>query len=200
MIPSNKEIVSKGVTRHNLGNPPGKVGSYGDSVIWESLLEKIPEGEDFYFVGSDNHFKSKPDKNDFSPYLKKEWEEKKKSKIIIYERLGEYTKDKIPEIKTSDNIIEEETKIADEYFSSLAEAISNLSSLQFTPLAEAISNLSSLQFTPLAEAISNLSSQSNATAKAISDKGIKLTYPSVKSLKKREKEDTDKTEDSEENP
>ena len=185
MIPSNKEIVSKGVTRHNLGNPPGKVGSYGDSVIWESLLEKIPEGEDFYFVGSDNHFKSKPDKNDFSPYLKKEWEEKKKSKIIIYERLGEYTKDKIPEIKTSDNIIEEETKIADEYFSSLAEAISNLSSLQFTPLAEAISNLSS---------------QSNATAKAISDKGIKLTYPSVKSLKKREKEDTDKTEDSEENP
>ena len=184
MIPSNKEIVSKAVTRHDLGNPPGKGGSYGDSVIWESLLGKIPEGEDLDFVGSDNHFKSKLDKNDFSPYLKKEWEEKKKSKIIIYEHLGEYTKDKIPEIKTSDNIIEEETKIADEYFITLAEAISNLSSLQPTALAEAISNLSS---------------QSNAIAKATSDKGIKLTYPIVNSLK-REKDDTDKTEVSEENP
>jgi hypothetical protein len=199
MIPSNKEIVNKAITRHKLGNPPGKGDSYGDSVIWESLLGEIPEGEDLDFVGADNHFKSKLDKNDFSPYLKKEWEEKKKSKIIIYEHLGEYTKDKIPEIKTSDNIIEEETKIADEYFITLAEAISNLSSLQPTALAEAISNLSSLQSTALAEAISNLSSQSNAIAKATSDKGIKLTYPIVNSLK-REKDDTDKTEDSEENP
>ena len=169
MIPSNKEIASKAVTRHDSGNPPGKEDSYGDSIIWESLLGKIPEGEDLYFVGSDNHFKSKLDKNDFSPYLKKEWEEKKKSNISIYEHLGAYIKDKIPKIKTSDNIIEEETKIADENFITLAEAISNLSS-QSNAIAEAISNLSSFRSTTIAEAISNLSSFRSATiAEAISN-------------------------------
>ena len=32
--------------RYDLGNPPGKDGSYGDAVIWESLLLKVPQGED----------------------------------------------------------------------------------------------------------------------------------------------------------
>ena len=53
----------------------------GDSVIWESLLEKIPHGEDLYFIGGDSHFKSKLDNKDFSPFLEKEWKGKKESGV-----------------------------------------------------------------------------------------------------------------------
>jgi len=155
-IPAEKKILDKAITRNNLGNPPGKTGSFGDPVIWESLLDKIPKGEDLYFVGGDKDFKSKLDKNDFLPFLEKEWEEKKNSKVIMYKHLGEFTKDKIPEIKTSDNIIEGETKIDKEYErSSFIQEMANIGSI-YTSVAENISNISQIQ--SLAERMANISS------------------------------------------
>ena len=107
-IDYDEKIINRANIRNNLGNPPGKEDNYGDAIIWESLLEAIPEEVDLYFVGSDNHFKSKVDENDFSPFLEKEWKEKKRSKIISFKKIGEFFKDQIPEIEKPDKIIKEE--------------------------------------------------------------------------------------------
>ena len=111
----DEEIVSKAVTRFDLGNPPGKRNSYGDSVIWETLLKDFPEGEDLYFVGKDNDFYSKLNDGDFSPFLKNEWREKKKSAVIPFKRIGVFVKAHIPEVETPEEIIKVEQKIEKEY-------------------------------------------------------------------------------------
>ena len=125
-IPYDETVIKKAFRRFDLGNPPGKKSSYGDSVIWETLLKDFPEGEDLHFVGFDNDFKSKLDKKQFSPFLIKEWSKEKKSKIISYNHLGDFTKAKIPEIKSSDKIIEQETKIDNEYRSTFGSIMSRV--------------------------------------------------------------------------
>ncbi len=114
VIHYTKKIVDKAITRLRLGNPPGKKGSCGDSVIWESLLEKVPKEANLYFVGLDSHFRSKINKNEFAPFLLEEWTRKKKSKIIPYETLGGFTQENIPEVKSSEKIKEREYEIDSE--------------------------------------------------------------------------------------
>lgn len=114
VIRYNKRIVDKAITRLRLGNPPGKKDSCGDSVIWESLLEKVPKEENLYFVGLDSHFRSKINKNEFAPFLLEEWARKKKSKIIPYETLGGFTQENIPEVESSEKIKEREYEIDSE--------------------------------------------------------------------------------------
>ncbi len=110
-IPHTNEIISEATIRKKLNNPPGKGGSYGDSVIWESLLQKFPEKEDIYFIGFDKDFASKLNNKLFSSFLINEWEKKKKSKIIYFKHIGDFTKKMIPEIQLSDEIIEKEKEI-----------------------------------------------------------------------------------------
>jgi len=111
LIKYDDEIIKKARTRFDLDIPPGKKGSYGDAVIWETLLKEFPEKEQLYFVGFDNDFRSIIDENDFSPFLLKEWKNAKKADIKPYKHLGEFTKDKIPEIEQSDKIIDEEKRV-----------------------------------------------------------------------------------------
>lgn len=111
----DEQIIDKAKIRFDLGTPPGKEGSYGDAVIWETLLEEFPEKEELHFVGFDNDFRSNIDDNEFSPFLLKEWKDKKKSDIVPYKNLGEFTKSKIPQIEQSDKIIEEEKKVDKKY-------------------------------------------------------------------------------------
>jgi predicted nucleic acid-binding protein len=122
-IDYDEKIINRANIRNNLGNPPGKVGDYGDAIIWESLLEAIPEEVDLYFVGSDNHFKSKVDEDDFSPFLEKEWKEKKRSKIISFKKIGEFFKDQIPEIEKPDKIIKEELTAYQEAMRNMPAAV-----------------------------------------------------------------------------
>lgn len=103
----DEQIIDKAKTRFDLGIPPGKEGSYGDAVIWETLLKEFPEKEELHFVGFDNDFRSNIDDNEFSPFLLKEWKDKKKSNIIPYKHLGEFTKSK--------KIIEEEERVDKKY-------------------------------------------------------------------------------------
>lgn len=108
-IPYDAEVVVKAKTRFDLGNPPGKRGSYGDAVVWETLLKEVPNEQDLHFVGFDGDYKSKIDKSAFSPFLNNEWATKKKSKIILYEHIGEFTKKYVPKVN-SDKVIEQENK------------------------------------------------------------------------------------------
>lgn len=71
IIPSTSDLVQRGVTRYNIGNPPGKDKKYGDAINWETLLEAVPEGEDLYFVSTDKDYASLFDPKSFHPFLRK---------------------------------------------------------------------------------------------------------------------------------
>ncbi|MFH1225524.1 MAG: PIN domain-containing protein [Candidatus Diapherotrites archaeon] len=114
LVSHTPEVVNKASERSSLGNPPGKKDSYGDAVIWETLLHNFPEGEPLHFVGLDRDFRSKVDENNIAPFLIDEWTNNKKSKIIPYMHLGSFTKHNIPEIESSDKIIAQELEFEKE--------------------------------------------------------------------------------------
>ena len=82
-----------------LGNPPGKAGSYGDAVNWESLLVEVPNGEDLLLVTSDRDFKSKLDPQRLNEYLIDEWARKKTSNIHLHGSLRSALEAHFPEIQ-----------------------------------------------------------------------------------------------------
>ena len=121
IIPVNDEIYKKGKMRYDIGNPPGKNGSYGDAINWEILLVEVPGKEDLYFIGRDKDYVSTIDENDFSDFLKDEWESNKDSKIYYYNYLSKFLKEQFAGAKITDAEIKEEKTAAEQepkiYFS-----------------------------------------------------------------------------------
>jgi len=92
-------LIASAQLRIELGNPPGKNGSLGDAVNWETLLAKIPDGEDFYFISDDKDFRSAIDETQFSQFLTDEWAQKKHSTLHYYRKLSAFFADYYPNIK-----------------------------------------------------------------------------------------------------
>lgn len=82
-----REIVAAARLRVDVGNPPGKQGSLGDAVNWESLLEAVPHGEELSFVSDDKDYFSPLDDCQFNSFLSDEWRTKKEAGITFYRRL-----------------------------------------------------------------------------------------------------------------
>ncbi len=82
-----------------LGNPPGKPGSCGDAVNWESLLAEVPNGEGLVLVTNDRDYKSKLDPKRLNEYLIDEWTRKKGSQIDLHGNLRSALGAHYPEIK-----------------------------------------------------------------------------------------------------
>jgi hypothetical protein len=80
------DIIEKAELRFKRGNPPGKNNSLGDAIIWETLLEVVPNKQDLFFVSGDKDYKNQFT-NEFNSYLKYEWEIMKNSKIFFYPSL-----------------------------------------------------------------------------------------------------------------
>lgn len=85
--------------RYKSGNPPGKDNKYGDAINWECLLLNVPDDEDLYFVSADKDYASAIDDNSFNLFLQKEWQEKKKSKIVFFKSLLNFLKEHFDNIK-----------------------------------------------------------------------------------------------------
>jgi hypothetical protein len=100
-VTENDDIISKAKDRFDRGNPPGKEGSYGDAIIWESVLSVVPTGEDIAFISDDKDFLSILNPDEMREYLVKEWEQNKQSHIEFYRRLSQFTDTHFPEIKLS---------------------------------------------------------------------------------------------------
>ena len=66
-ITTTDEIVEKARLRIEIGNPPGKKGSIGDAINWESLLATLSSDDDLCFVSDDKDFRSRIDDNKFNP-------------------------------------------------------------------------------------------------------------------------------------
>ena len=82
-------LLSRARRRVELGNPPGKGGSLGDAVNWESLLEVIPHEESLVMISDDNDYRSSLT-SEIHSSLRKEWEQKKKSGVILHRELLDF--------------------------------------------------------------------------------------------------------------
>lgn len=81
------DVVDLAYKRYKIGNPPGKDNKYGDAICWETLLKNVSVGEDLYVISADKDYRSIINDNKINPFLEKEWNEKKKSKIKFYTNL-----------------------------------------------------------------------------------------------------------------
>ena len=97
-IDNTLELIECARQRVELGNPPGKKGSTGDAMIWESLLAKTPDEEDIYIVSDDADFRSPLDSGKLNEFLWQEWISKKQSELYFHRKLSEFFKEKFPEI------------------------------------------------------------------------------------------------------
>jgi hypothetical protein len=98
-IKNTPELIEKAKNRYDLGNPPGKKGSYGDALNWESLLTKIEVFDNFFFISDDGDYFSEFDKNLFNSFLIKEWEEKMPlTDFKSYKSLSAFLKENYPTI------------------------------------------------------------------------------------------------------
>ncbi len=104
VLPIDDEIQERARRRMEVGNPPGKQGSLGDALNWETLLENVPDGEDIYFVTDDKDFTSPLDPNAFNAFLLEEWSETKDSNLIFYKSLSTFFKEHFPEISLASEL------------------------------------------------------------------------------------------------
>lgn len=111
-ISIDDKLVDKARVRMQVGNPPGKGGSLGDAINWETLLRDVPDGENLYFITDDKDYRSILDQNNFREFLSQEWTEKKKSQIVYYERLSLFFQAHFPNIKLASEL-EKESLIGD---------------------------------------------------------------------------------------
>lgn len=98
LIPCDN-YVDKAYIRYGIGNPPGKDNKYGDAVNWECILDNVPSGEDLYFISADKDYRSLISDKNMNPFLLKEWEEKKESKIYFYSNLVGFLNAHVNEIQ-----------------------------------------------------------------------------------------------------
>lgn len=98
-IPTTDELYNSAVKRYNLGNPPGKNKSYGDALIWESLLLKFPVNETLYFISSDKDYHSVLDDSLFNDFLWNEWRRAKNTPLRPYRKISIFFQEKFPHIK-----------------------------------------------------------------------------------------------------
>lgn len=109
-ILEEKDIIDRAFYRMLKGNPPGKKDSYGDAIIWESILNKLIN-ENLAIVTNDGDWLEKYDKENLNRFLCKEWQKKTKKRIKVYSSLGKFINDfeKKPTIKKE--TIEREEKL-----------------------------------------------------------------------------------------
>lgn len=110
-IENTTELIEKAKNRFEFGNPPGKKGSYGDALNWESLLSTVEVFDNFFFISDDGDYFSEFDKNLFNSFLTKEWNDKMPlTDFKSYKSLSGFLKDNYPNIsieseKRKDNLI-----------------------------------------------------------------------------------------------
>lgn len=109
------EILQLAYFRTLRKNPPRKDNSsFGDAIIWETLLRNFPD-QDMVIISGDGDFSSEIDKNQINPYLKKEWSEHSKKSIRLFTNLGLFVNEQSGKKKP----IKKETIQEENYLSSM---------------------------------------------------------------------------------
>ena len=77
-------LIERAQQRLSLGNPPGKPGSIGDRLNWESLLEEVPHGNDLCLLTRDSDYLTSFPSLSPSMFIVSEWREKKGGNIHYF--------------------------------------------------------------------------------------------------------------------
>jgi hypothetical protein len=85
------------------GNPPGKKGSLGDAINWETLLLSAPD-DNIYFISDDKDYQSPINSDNINRYLYDEWHNIKESKVTYYKSLSSYFRDEYPHIELASEL------------------------------------------------------------------------------------------------
>ena len=104
-IDSDEAIYEAAEKRFRTGNPPGKKKvTFGDEIIWESLLRGVPNGGDLVFISGDGDYCSPTDGSSLNSFLIDEWNEKKGAKVCFFQSLPDFLKAKFPDIKLASDV------------------------------------------------------------------------------------------------
>lgn len=90
--------------RKALGNPPGKGGSLGDGVNWETLLAFGERMEDLCFVSRDGDFASALDSDEFDDFLAEEWAKAKFSSVHFFRDIKSFLDRFFPDIRLASDV------------------------------------------------------------------------------------------------
>lgn len=99
------------------GNPPRKDNAFkscADSIIWETILYHSKNKEDIIVISNDGDYSSEIDSSKIKLFIKKEWKNKKNSKIKLYKSIGSFFHEELKdtEIKEEEIKSEEESSKA----------------------------------------------------------------------------------------
>jgi len=103
-LPTTDELYHRARRRTDIGNPPGDKGSVCDRLIWEHLLESVPDGQDLHIVTADGHFASALDATSLSSFLVQEWQENKHADGILYTSLTPFFRKHFPDISLASEL------------------------------------------------------------------------------------------------
>ncbi|MBN3906747.1 MAG: DUF4935 domain-containing protein [Nostoc sp. NMS1] len=90
--------------RIDIGNPPGKNGSLGDAINWETLLSNLPNQENISFITDDKDYCSPLKNETFNEFLLEEWRKKKRAKILYHKQISSFFKENFPAIKLASEL------------------------------------------------------------------------------------------------
>jgi hypothetical protein len=137
--PSDSDIVTLASYRIDRGNPPGKKGSLGDAINWETLLKVGTKDKDLVIISQDKDYRD-PITGGLNSYLCDEWKKAHFGTITLYESLQEFLSEKFPEVEI-------------EAFREIERRISQLgASISFQQTHSAIAGLQGVDFYTVAQA------------------------------------------------
>lgn len=91
-IPTTPALLQSAGERVSLGNPPGKPGSIGDRLNWESLIQEVPEGNDIYLITRDNDYISTFSSASPNMFLCEEWAARKSASVRLFKGIKSFAK------------------------------------------------------------------------------------------------------------
>jgi len=100
------KILAAAKVRMALGNPPGKDGSYGDAINWQTLLTRMPK-EELFLITDDKDYMSQVNDTRLADFLSEEWQESKAAKVNFYRKLSDFFRDKFPTIRLASEMEKE---------------------------------------------------------------------------------------------
>ena len=99
VIEVTDEIISKAKKRVTLGNPPGKVGSYGDAINWECILTRLEWLDILHFISRDKDYASRIHEGRFNEFLERELHHEQIASVEFYPSLKSFIESRFPAIE-----------------------------------------------------------------------------------------------------
>lgn len=98
VIERTDKIISAAQLRIVIGNPPGKKGSSGDAINWESLLNEVGKKSSFSIISEDSDYCSPLAEGEMNEFLLAEWKDTIGCAPQFYRRLSDFFKINYPDI------------------------------------------------------------------------------------------------------